>query len=224
MAAKALSAAASFQGRIHAHVIVVPSTNADQYEKFCKLNKSCSPLLQRSTPGDTAVKPLIRDSDIRTLLPLYHVLKKGHEVDRVTNLTQFPWNDMVAFYIASISYHIESELKTVGILDESEVNMRTIPHYKTNIKCKEAGPFGCPLVVCMFPIPRRLLERTVAVTSRLESVIGTPVHIGDPYVIGIKDITKPHFGNAFEVDIDTVVPFFWPSSLTAHAAVESAGK
>ena len=65
MAAKALSAAASFQGRIHAHVIVVPSTNADQYEKFCKLNKSCSPLLQRSTPGDTAVEPLIRDSDIR---------------------------------------------------------------------------------------------------------------------------------------------------------------
>ena len=158
------------------------------------------------------------------MLPFYHVLKNGHEVERVTNLTQFPWNDMVAFYIASISHHIEEELIATGILDASEGNMKTVPHYKTNIMCKEAGAFGSPLVVCMFPIPKRLLERTVAVTSRLETLIGTVVHIGDPSVIGIKDITKPYLGNAFDVDMDAVVPVFWPSSLTAHAAVKRAGK
>ena len=130
---------------------------------------------------------------------------------------------MVAFYIASISHHIEEELIATGILDASEGNMKTVPHYKTNIMCKEAGAFGSPLVVCMFPIPKRLLERTVAVTSRLETLIGTVVHIGDPSVIGIKDITKPYLGNAFDVDMDGV-PVFWPSSLTAHAAVKRAGK
>lgn len=223
MAVKGLNVAASFRGRLYVNVIVVPSTNADQFEKFCKLNKSCCPLLQRSAPGDTTTKPLVRDSDIRTLLPFYHVLKNGHEVERVTNLTQFPWNDMVAFYIASISHHIEEELIATRILDASEENMKTVPHYKTNIMCKEAGAFGSPLVVCMFPIPKRLLERTVAVTSRLETLIGTVVHIGDPSVIGIKDITKPYLGNAFDVDMDAVVPVFWPSSLTAHAAVKRAG-
>lgn len=65
MAVKGLNAAASFQGQLYVNVIVVPSTNADQFEKFCKLNKSCCPKLQRSAPGDTTTKPLVRDSDIR---------------------------------------------------------------------------------------------------------------------------------------------------------------
>ena len=65
MAIKGLNTAASFRGRLYVNVIVVPSTNADQFEKFCKLNKSCCPLLQRSAPGDTTTKPLVRDSDIR---------------------------------------------------------------------------------------------------------------------------------------------------------------
>ena len=65
MAVKGLNTAASFRGRLYVNVIVVPSTNADQFEKFCKLNKSCCPLLQRSAPGDTTTKPLVRDSDIR---------------------------------------------------------------------------------------------------------------------------------------------------------------
>lgn len=65
MAVKGLNTAASFRGRLYVNVIVVPSTNADQFEKFCKLNKSCCPLLQRSAPGDTTTKRLVRDSDIR---------------------------------------------------------------------------------------------------------------------------------------------------------------
>lgn len=65
MAVKGLNAAASFRGQLYVNVIVVPSTNADQFEKFCKLNKSCCPKLQRSAPGDTTTKPLVRDSDIR---------------------------------------------------------------------------------------------------------------------------------------------------------------
>ena len=65
MAAKGLSASRSFQARIHANVIVVPSANSEQFERFCELNKTCCPLLYRSRPGDTTAEPLVRDSDIR---------------------------------------------------------------------------------------------------------------------------------------------------------------
>ena len=68
----------------------------------------------------------------------------------------------------------------------------------------------------MHPIPQKLLERTVAVTSRLL------IHIGDPSVIGIKDIHIPDYGDPS--DIDGCVPVFWASSLTSHLAIKSAGE
>ena len=129
---------------------------------------------------------------------------------------------MVAFYIRSISCHIEKELLASGIPVQSAEQKRAISQYKTNIQCKDVGPFNCPLVVCMHPIPQQLLERTVAVTSRLTALYGIPIHIGDPSVIGIKDINRPDFGDAS--DVDGCVPVFWASSLTSHLAIKSAGE
>ena len=74
----------------------------------------------------------------------------------------------------------------------------------------------------MHPVPRQLLERTVAVTSRLGALYGALIHIGDPSVIGIKDINKPDYGDPS--DMDRCVPVFWPSSLTSHLAIKSAGE
>lgn len=74
----------------------------------------------------------------------------------------------------------------------------------------------------MHPIPQQLLERTVAVTSRLGALYGTLIHIGDPSVIGIKDIDRPDYGDPS--DMDGCVPVFWASSLTSHLAIKSAGE
>lgn len=74
----------------------------------------------------------------------------------------------------------------------------------------------------MHPIPQRLLERTVAVTSRLGAQYGALIHIGDPSVIGIKDIHRPDYGDPS--DMDGCVPVFWASSLTSHLAIKSAGE
>ena len=74
----------------------------------------------------------------------------------------------------------------------------------------------------MYPIPQQLLARTVAVTSRLGALYGVPIHIGDPSVIGIKDINRPDYGDLS--DMDGCVPVFWASSLTSHLALKSAGE
>lgn len=129
---------------------------------------------------------------------------------------------MVTFYIGSISSHIEKELLAAKIPVQSADKKRAVSQYKTNIQAKEAGPFSCPLVVCMHPIPKQLLERTVAVTSRLGALHGAPIHIGDPSVIGIKDINRPEYGDPS--DMDGIVPVFWASSLTSHLAIRSAGE
>ena len=78
------------------------------------------------------------------------------------------------------------------------------------------------MVVCMYPIPRKRLEDTIAITARLEALWGTPIHIGDPSVIGIRDLDRPDYGNAPK--LENKVPVFWASSVTSHLAVRSAGK
>ena len=130
---------------------------------------------------------------------------------------------MVTFYIGSKSSHIEKALLAAGIPVQSAAEKkRAAPQYKTNIQSKESGPFSCPLVVCMYPIPKQLLEKTVAVTWRLGALHGAPIHIGDPSVIGIKDIYRPVYGDPPEMNGS--VPVFWASTLTSHLAITTAGE
>ena len=128
---------------------------------------------------------------------------------------------MVTFYIRSISSHIEKELLAPLIPIQSVEQKKAVSRYKTNVQCSGVGPFNCPLVVCMYPIPQKLLERTVADALRLGALYGAPIHIGDPSVIGIKDINKPDYGDPS--DMDGCVPVFWASSLTSHLAIKFAG-
>ena len=53
-----------FSTEFYFSVVVVPSSNGDQLERFCDLNKGISPLLFRSATGDTTAGNL-EDSDVR---------------------------------------------------------------------------------------------------------------------------------------------------------------
>ena len=50
---------------IQASVVAVPSSNSEQLERFCELNKETCPLLYLSETGDTTAGNLARGSDIR---------------------------------------------------------------------------------------------------------------------------------------------------------------
>jgi uncharacterized protein YcsI (UPF0317 family) len=63
--------------------------------------------------------------------------------------------------------------------------------------------------------------RAVQVTSRFPGAHGSPVHIGSPEEIGIKDITRPDYGDKSEFS-DGQVPVFWACGVTPQAvAVKS---
>ena len=90
--------------------------------------------------------------------------------------------------------------------------------YITNIKCTPAGIFNGNMVVSMRPIPYEKIVRSVLVSGAIPKVHGAPIHIGDPSIIGIKDIDKPDFGDSVNIK-ENEVPVFWPCGVTPQAVV-----
>lgn len=129
---------------------------------------------------------------------------------------------MVTFYIGSVGHWVEKLLLAAGIPIQNVERKLGTSYYKTNIQCKESGPFSCPMVVCMYPISRELLEKVIAATAHVEAIHDVLVHIGDPSVIGINDINRPDYGEP--PNMEDKVPVFWASSVTANLAVRYAGE
>ena len=67
---------------------------------------------------------------------------------------------------------------------------RNVSMYLTNLACEPAGSMSGNTVVSMRPIPYDQVVKAVQISGAIPKVHGAPVHIGDPSVIGIKDIAK----------------------------------
>ena len=92
--------------------------------------------------------------------------------------------------------------------------------YLTNIECEPAGIFHGKMVVSMRPLPYDKIVTAVAATAAMPKVHGAPIHIGDPSVIGIDDISKPDFGDSVTINPGEV-PVFWPCGVTPQSALMS---
>ena len=152
---------------------------------------------------------------------MYWVSENGNVTKKVGNLTSYPLEDYVSFYLGC-SFSFEDALMKAGIELQHVVKKRNVSMFKTNISCLPVGPFDCPMVVSMRPIPRELVEKTVIVTAAYDAVHGAPIHIGDPSVIGIDDIDKTNFGESS--DVADMIPVFWACGVTSSVAVRSASK
>jgi len=93
--------------------------------------------------------------------------------------------------------------------------------YITNIDCQPSGPFNTKLVVSYRPVPSDLTAKASDLTKTAKIAHGQPVCIGDPSTIGIKDISKPDFGDAVEAHPGDV-PIFWACGVTSTMAALSA--
>ena len=60
--------------------------------------------------------------------------------------------------------------------------------------------------------------QAVQISGAIPKVHGAPIHIGDPSVIGIDDISKPDFGDAVDIH-EGEVPVFWPCGVTPQSVV-----
>lgn len=98
---------------------------------------------------------------------------------------------------------------------------KNVPMYKTTIKCIPSQTFSSPLVVSMRPLPAHHVVRAVEVTSRYYKAHGSPVHIGNPGIIGIEDLASPDYGDAVTLR-DDEVPVFWACGVTTQTAIVQA--
>jgi uncharacterized protein YcsI (UPF0317 family) len=77
------------------------------------------------------------------------------------------------------------------------------------------------MVVSMRPMPAAAAIRAVQVTARFPDVHGAPVHLGDPALIGIRDLGRPDYGDAVDVRPGEI-PVFWACGVTPQAAIARA--
>ncbi|XP_004569985.1 D-glutamate cyclase, mitochondrial isoform X1 [Maylandia zebra] len=223
-------------GYQQANVVVLPNQLADDFHAFCRSNPAPLPLLYRSQSGETSCPPLAQHADIRTDISQYCVYEDGRLVKTVSSLQTYSdahrsppgqqaerpgsWSDMVCFYLGC-SFGFEGRLKEAGVPVRNVEQGRNVSMYRTAVPCVPAGAFSCPLVVTMRPVPAALLDAAVKVTHLNPLAHGAPVHIGDPALLGIQDLSRPDYGDAVELQPGDVT-VFWACGVTAIEAILSS--
>ena len=205
------------RGHIQANLAVVPKDLAFDFLLFAQRNPKPCPILDVTDVGDPEPKLMAKGANLIYDIPKYRVYKYGGLVDEVTNLENY-WRDDLVGFLIGCSFSFESALLNASIPIRHIEDNHNVPMYITNIDCVPAGKFHGKMVVSMRPIPYNMVTRAVQATSRFPQVHGAPVHIGDPSLIGIKNISKPDFGDPSVIK-EGEVPVFWACGVTPQSIV-----
>lgn len=207
-------------GRVQGNLAILPADYANEFLRFCQANQKPCPLLAVSEPGDPMLPGLGEDIDIRTDVPRYRVFRDGVLDDEPTDIGAI-WRDDLVTFVIGCSFSFEEALIADGIpLRHVQMN-RNVAMYKTSIPCRSAGRFHGTMVVSMRPLKAADAIRAVQITSRFPNVHGAPVHLGDPGLIGIRDISQPEFGEAVPIAAGEL-PVFWACGVTPQVAIANA--
>lgn len=191
----------------------------DDFEKFCYANDGPLPLLHRSQPGDWKCPSLSSDSDIRTDCLQYRKYEHGACTGSLKSLKEYSeqLKDMVTFYLGC-SFSFEKAVQKAGIPIRNVEQKCNVSMYKTSVPCYSVSMFHCNLVVTMRPIPESKLEAAVLATCELKEAHGAPIHIGDPGLLGIQDLSKPDYGDPVHLHPGDI-PVFWACGVTGVEAI-----
>lgn len=208
-------------GHRPASVVVLHRSLAPAFEKFCQANSGPLPLLGQSEPGQWTLPTRDTARDTRTGSPQFHKYEFGACTGSLASLEEHSeqLKDMVTFFL-DCSFSPEGALEKVGLPRRDPAGHGHVGAYKTAVPCVHIAGFGCPLVVTMRPIPKDKLEKLVQASCSMVGEQGQPIHIGDPELLGIKDLSKPDYGDPVVCQPGDV-PVFWPSPLTSLEAVIS---
>ena len=207
-------------GYVQANLVVLPRAQAFDFLLFCQRNSKPCPLLDVTEAGDAEPKLCAPGADVRTDVPRYCVYRHGELIDEPTDIVKLWQNDWVAFLIGC-SFTFESALLQAGLPVRHIEQGCNVPMYRTNIACQRAGVFHGPMVVSMRPMTPAQAVRAVQICTRYGRAHGTPVHLGDPTAIGIRDLDRPDFGDAVAIRAGEI-PVFWACGVTPQAVVMQA--
>lgn len=207
-------------GYAQANLLILPREYAYDFLLFAQRNPKSCPVLEVGDVGSRATKFMAEGADIATDIPKYRVYENGVLTGEYTNIDKF-WRDDFVYFLIGCSFSFEAELLEGGVPVRHIEENKNVPMFLTNIECERAGIFHGKMVVSMRPIPRDKVIKAVTVTASMPRVHGSPIHIGDPAAIGIRDISKPDFGDSVTVN-EGEVPVFWCCGVTPQSAVMSA--
>lgn len=202
-----------------ASVVVLHRALAPAFETFCRANRGPLPLLGRSEPGTWALPALGAVSGTRMDRPQFRKYEFGACTGSLASLEEYSeqLKDMVTFFL-DCSSPLEGAWEKAGLPSRDPPGHGHAGAYKTTVPCATIAGFCCPLVVTMRPVPKDTLERLVQASCSLMGEQGQPVHIGDPELLGIRDLSRPDYGDPVPCQPGEV-PVFWPSQLTSLEAV-----
>jgi uncharacterized protein YcsI (UPF0317 family) len=200
---------------VQANLAILPRESAFDFLLFCQRNPRPCPVLEVLEAGQFEPDLTAPGADIRTDVPGYRIYQEGVLTAEVSTLLDH-WRDDLVTFLLGCSFSFESAMTDAGISLRHQEMGCNVPMYITNIPTRPAGAFYGPMVVSMRPIKREQIVRAVQVTSRFPATHGAPVHIGDPAAIGIKDISRPDFGDAVEIRSGEE-PVFWACGVTPQA-------
>lgn len=203
-------------GFAQANLVILPRDWAFDFLLFCQRNRKPCPLLEVTDPGQ--FEPAIaRGADLRTDLPRYRVWKDGTLVDEPHSITPLWREDFVSFLIGC-SFTFDAALVQAGIPVRHCMLERNVSMYRTTVECAAAGRLSGPLVVSMRPLKPADALRAIEISGRFTQSHGTPVHMGDPAILGIADLAHPDYGDSVPVETDEI-PVFWACGVTPQAAL-----
>lgn len=203
------------QGYVQANLVVLPKEQAYDFLLFCQRNPRPCPLIEVTDAGSSEPVGVAPGADLRTDVPKYRFYRNGELAEEVTDITPYWREDLVAFLLGC-SFTFEWALLDAGVPMRHIEEGRNVAMWRTSIACRPAGCFRGPMVVSMRPIPAELVPKAVTVTARFPMAHGTPVHIGDPEAIGIKDLDHPDWGDP-GIFRPGDVPVFWACGVTPQA-------
>ena len=205
---------------VQGNVVILPQSYAEDFLAYCQRNPKPCPLLAVSQPGQALLPTLGHDIDIRTDVPQYRVWRQGELVSEPTDISNL-WRDDLVTFVIGCSFSFEQALMNAGMPLRHVQQGRNVAMYRTNIATTAAGPFSGPLVVSMRPLRAADVIEAVQITARYPNVHGAPVHIGDPSLIGIHDLSQPDYGDPVDV-MPNELPLFWACGVTPQAALQQA--
>jgi len=206
-------------GFIQANIMIVPQAQAFDFLLFCQRNPKSCPLVEVLNPGQ--LEPgCAPGANIATDLPGYRVYRDGVFAEELASISAL-WQDDLVTFLIGCSFSFEAAVMQSGIPLRHVDQGRNVAMYRTNLACTPAGIFKGPTVVSMRPIKSRDVAKVVEVSGRFPLAHGAPVHIGNPQVIGIKDLAQPDYGDAVEILPDEI-PVFWACGVTPQAVAQAS--
>lgn len=205
---------------VQTNLVILPDALANDFLRYCQRNPKPCPLLGVSEPGDGRIPGLGDDLDVRTDVPRYRVWRHGELVDEPSDLREV-WRDDLVSFALGCSFSFEHALIQAGIRLRHVDEGRNVAMFRTNLQTQPAGAFFGPMVVTMRPLRAADAIRAIQISGRMPEVHGAPVHIGDPGLIGIQDLSRPDYGDAVAVKADEI-PVFWACGVTPQAAIAAA--